>query len=63
MQNALVASFANRFRQAPTPASLAMFATVLLRESHRQAFVDRAPLAANDGAGFTTETFWTAVRA
>lgn len=63
MQNALVASFANRFRQTRTPAALAMFATVLLRESHRQAFVDRAPLAANDGAGFTTETFWTAVRA
>lgn len=63
MQNALVASFANRFRQTPTPAALTMFATVLLRESHRQAFVDRAPLAANDGAGFTTETFWTAGRA
>lgn len=63
MTNALITSFANRFRQTPTPAALAMFATVLLRESHRQAFVDRAPLAANDGASFTTETFWMAVRA
>lgn len=63
MRNALVTIFANRYRQSPTPAALTLFATVLLRESHRQAFVDRAPLAANDGAGFTTETFWSAVRA
>lgn len=58
--NSLVDHFASRYSQSPSPAALALFATVLLRESHRQAFVDRAPLGANDGAGFTTETHWTA---
>lgn len=60
--NTQTARFATRFQAAPTAENLALYATVLLHNEHREAFVAQAPLAANDGAGYTNESFWTGVR-
>ena len=58
-----VRSYADRFARTGLPHHLAIYAVVATREAHREAFVARAPLAANDGASFTNESFWTGVRA
>ena len=57
-----VRSYADRFARTGLPHHLAIYAVVATREAHREAFVARASIAANDGAGYTTETFWTGVR-
>ena len=60
-QSPFVRSYADRYARTRLPIDLLRYAVLATREAHREAFVARAPLAANDGAGFTTESFWTGV--
>lgn len=57
--NPLVRQAADRFALTGHPLHLALYAAHMCREAHREAFLAQAPLAANDGASFTDESYWT----